>query len=82
MKIFEKGTQVHATEILYVQSSKLYTDEAKTVELKRSVAVKLAAAPSKIFINDGTSLLSITSIKLDGSQIVVGSTAYSVAADE
>lgn len=81
MKIFEKGTQVHATELLYVKSSKLYIDEAKTVELKRGAAVKLAANPSKIFINDGTSLTGITSIKLDGSQIVVGETTYSIAAD-
>lgn len=81
MKIFEKGTQVHATELLYVKSSKLYTDAAKEVELKRPAAVKLAANPSKIFINDGTSLIGITSIKLDGSQIVVGETTYSIAAE-
>lgn len=81
MKIFAKGTQKYATEVLFVKSSKLYTDEAKTVELKRSGAVKLAAKPSAIFVNDGTSLLGITSIKLDGSQIVVGETTYSVAAD-
>lgn len=81
MKIFAKGTQKYATELLYVKSSKLYLDEEKTVELKRAAAVKLAAKPGAIFINDGTSLLAITSIKLDGSQIVVGETTYSIAAD-
>lgn len=81
MKIFSKGSQKYATEVLFVKSNKLYTDEAKTVELKRGAAVKLAAKPGAIFINDGTSLLAITSIKLDGSQIVVGETTYSIAAD-
>lgn len=81
MKIFAKGTQKYATEVLFVKSSKLYTDAAKEVELKRAAAVKLAAKPGAIFINDGTSLVAITSIKLDGSQIVVGETTYSIAAD-
>ncbi len=81
MKIFGKGSQKYATEVLFVKSSKLYTDADKTVELKRGAAVKLTAAPANIFINDGTSLVGITSIKLDGSQIVVGETTYSIAAD-
>lgn len=81
MKIFGKGSQKYATEVLFVKSSKLYTDEAKTVELKRGEAIKLSAKPGAIFVNDGTSLLAITSIKLDGSQIVVGETTYSIAAD-
>lgn len=81
MKIFAKGTQKYATEILFVKSSKLYTDEAKTVELKRNAAAKLAAKPGAIFISDGTTLTAITSIKLDGSQISAGGTDYSIAAD-
>ena len=81
MKIFAKGTQKYATELLYVKSSKLYLDEEKTVELKRAAAIKLAAKPGAIFINDGTSLIAIASIKLDGSQIVAGETTYSIAAD-
>lgn len=81
MKIFAKGTQKYATELLFVKSSKLYTDAAKEVELKRPVAIKLAAKPGAIFINDGTSLIAISSIKLDGSQIVVGETTYNVAAE-
>lgn len=82
MKIFAKGSQKYATEVLYVKSNKLYTDEAKTVELKRAAAVKLAANPGAIFISDGTTLTAITAIKIDGSQISVGETNYSIAADE
>ena len=81
MKIFGKGSQKFTTEVLFVKSSKLYLDAAKEVELKRGTAVKLASAPANIFINDGTSLIGITSIKLDGSQIVVGETTYNVAAE-
>ncbi len=81
MKIFGKGSQKYATEVLYVKTNKLWLDEDKTVELKRNAAIKLAASPANIFINDGTSLIGITSIKLDGSQIVVGETTYSIAAD-
>lgn len=79
MKFFEKGTQVHASEVLYVSSSKLYLDEAKSVEVKQADVKKLLAAPSKVLVNDGTSLLTITSIALDASEIVVGETTYSIA---
>lgn len=81
MKIFAKGTQKYATELLYAKSSKLYTDEAKTVELKRTEAAKIAAKPGAVFISDGTTLTAITSIKIDGSQISAGGTDYSIAAD-
>lgn len=79
MKIFAKGTQKYATEALFVDSSKLYFDAAFTNEVKQADVKKLLAAPTKIVINNGTSLLTITSAKLDGSEIVVGSTTYDIA---
>ena len=80
MKIFEKGTSVHATEIFYVKSTKLYVDEAKEVEAKRSDVLK-AVQSGKLLVNNGTSFLTVTSVKLDGSQVVVGETTYNIAAD-
>ena len=81
MKIFEKGTSVHATEIFYVNSTKLYIDAAHTIEAKRSNVLE-AIASGKMLVNNGTSYLTVTSVKLDGSQVVVGETTYSIAADE
>lgn len=78
MKLFEKGTQVHATEVLYAKSGKLYTDAAQTVELKKADAVKLS--PAKAVVSDGTNYSAITSMAIDGSKITVGSTNYTVSA--
>lgn len=80
MNMFEKGSSVHATGVLFVKSSKLYVDAAKEVEVKRSQVLDIVKS-GRIFINDGTSLLTVTSVKLDGSQVVVGETTYSIAAD-
>ena len=78
MKIFGKGSQKFATEVLFVNSSKLYFDAAHTVEVKQA-DVKKIATPNKVVINNGTSLLAVTSIALDGSAVVVGETSYSIA---
>lgn len=80
MKIFGKGSQKFATEVLYVKSTKLYVDAAKTVEVKRSEVIA-AIKSGKLLIDNGTSFLTVTSVKLDGSQVVVGETTYSIAAD-
>lgn len=77
MKLFEKGTQVHATEVLYVNSSKLYFDAAHTKEVKQADAKKLA--PTKFVVSDGTDYLAVTSMAIDGSTVTVGSTEYSIA---
>jgi hypothetical protein len=80
MKIFEKGTSVHATDVYFVSSKKLYVDAAKTVEAKRSNILD-SIASGKILINNGTDYLTVTSVKLDGSAVVVGETTFSIAAD-
>ena len=77
MKIFAKGSQKYATEVLFVNSTKLYLDAEKTVELTQAVAKKLI--PSKTVVTDGTSYLTITSMAINGSEIVVGETTYSIA---
>ena len=77
MKLFEKGTQVHATEVLYVNSSKLYFDVDHTNEVKQADIKKLA--PTKFVVSDGTDLLAVTSMAIDGSTVTVGSTEYSIA---
>ena len=77
MKIFAKGSQKYATEVLFVNSTKLYLDAEKTVELTQAVAKKLV--PSKTVVTDGTSYLTITSMAINGSEIVVGETTYSIA---
>lgn len=77
MKLFEKGTQVHATEVLYVNSSKLYFDAAHTVEVKQADAKKLT--PNKFVVSDGTNFSAVTAMAIDGSSITVGSTEYSIA---
>lgn len=78
MKLFEKGTQVHATEILYVNSSKLYFDADHTAEVKQADVKKLGA-PNKFAVTDGTDIFAVTSVKADGSAVVVGETSYSIA---
>lgn len=79
MKIFEKGTQVHATEVLYANNSKLYFDAAHTKELKQADAKKLQ--PCKAVVSDGTSYSAITAMAINGSSITVGSTEYTIAAE-
>lgn len=80
MKIFEKGTSVHATDVYFVSSSKLYVDADATVEAKRSNILD-SIASGKILLNDGSSYLTVTSVAVDGSEVVVGETTYSIAAD-
>lgn len=77
MKLFEKGTQVHATEVLYVSSSKLYFDANHTKEVKQADIKKLA--PTKFVVTDGTDYLAVTKMAVDGSEVVVGETTYSIA---
>ena len=80
MKLFGKGSDKNATNVLLVKSSKLYVDAAKEVEVKRSQVLSMVAN-GKLFIDNGTSYVVPTSIKLDGSQVVVGETTYNIAAD-
>ena len=77
MKIFGKGSQKFATEVLYVNSNKLYFDAAHTKEVKRADAKKFM--PAQVVVSSGTAYDAVTSILIDGSKIVVGSTEYSVA---
>ena len=77
MKIFAKGSQKYATEVLFVNSSKLYFDAAHTMEVKQADVKKLM--PSQVAINSGTAYLAVDSIAVDGSEIVVGETTYSIA---
>lgn len=77
MKIFEKGTQVHATEVLYVSSNKLYFDAAHTKEVKRADAKKFM--PSQVVVASATAYDAVTSVLIDGSKIIVGETQYSIA---
>ena len=78
MKLFEKGTQVHAVEVLYIDSTKLYFEAAHTNEVKRADVIKLGA-PNKFAVTDGTDIFAVTSVKADGSAVVVGETTYSIA---
>lgn len=80
MRIYGKGSDKNATNVLFVKSTKLYVDAAKTVEVKRSQVLSMVAN-GKLFIDNGTSYVLPTSVKLDGSQVVVGETTYSIAAD-
>ena len=80
MRIYGKGSDDRSTNILLVKSSKLYVDADKTVEVKRSQVLNMVAN-GKLFIDNGTSYVLPTSVKLDGSQVVVGETTYNIAAD-
>lgn len=80
MRIYGKGSDKHATNILLVKSNKLYVDSGKTVEVRRSQVLDMVAN-GKLFIDNGTSYVLPTSVKLDGSQVVVGETTYNIAAD-
>ncbi len=77
MKIFEKGSKVHATDVYFVKSSKLYVDEAKTVQ---AIAADVLAsiATGRMLVNDGTNLNTVTLVKLDGTKVTVGATDYTV----
>ena len=79
MKLFEKGNQVHATEVFFVKNSALYVDEAKTVAAKAADVLE-AIKSGKMIVNDGTNFAAVTSVKLDGTKVVVGSTEYTVPA--
>lgn len=78
MKMFEKGTQVHATEVFYVKSGALYTDEAKTVAAKKEDAVK-AIQSGRVLVNDGTNLVVPTLVKLDGTKITANAVDYTLS---
>ena len=80
MRIYGKGSDDRSTNILLVKSSKLYVDADKTVEVKRSQVLNMVAN-GKLFIDNRTSYVLPTSVKLDGSQVVVGETTYNIAAD-
>lgn len=77
MKMYAKGSQKYATEVLYVKSNKLYTDEAKEKELKKANAAKLQ--PRNVVISDGTNYIAVTSMAIDGSKISAGGTDYTVS---
>ena len=78
MQMFEKGTQVHATEVFFVKSGALYVDEAKEVAAKKEDAVKAIKA-GKILINDGTNLVVPTLVKLDGTKITANAVDYTLS---
>ena len=77
-KIYEKGTQVHATEVFFVKSGALYVDEAKTVAAKKEDAVKAIQA-GRVLINDGTNLVVPTLVKLDGTKITANAADYTLS---
>lgn len=77
MKIFEKGSSVHATDVYFVKSSKLYVDEAKTVQAIAADVLK-SIATGRMLVNDGTNLNTVTLVKLDGTKVTVGATDYTV----
>ena len=78
MKIFEKGTQVHAVEVLYVKSGALYVDEAKEVAAKKEDAIA-AIQSGKVLINDGTNLVVPTLVKLDGTKVTANGVDYTLS---
>ena len=78
MKMYEKGTQVHATEVFFVKSGALYVDEAKEVAAKKEDAVK-AIASGRVLINDGTNLVVPTLVKLDGTKITANAVDYTLS---
>ena len=78
MQIFEKGTQVHATEVFFVKSGALYVDEAKTVAANKEDAVK-AIKSGRVIVNDGTNLVVPTLVKLDGTKITANEVDYTLS---
>ena len=77
-KIFEKGTQVHATEVFYIKDDALYVDAAKTVAAKKEDAAKAILA-GKFLVTDGTDYFFPTSVAIDGTEVVVGSDTYTLS---
>lgn len=78
MQIFEKGTQVHATEVFFVKDGALYVDAAKTVAAKKEDAAKAILA-GRVLVNDGTDYAIPDSVAIDGTSVVVGSTTYTLS---
>ena len=77
MKIFEKGSNVHATDVYFVKSSKLYVDAAKEVQAIAADVLK-SIMSGRMLVDDGTNLNTVTSVKSDGTKVVVGATEYTV----
>ena len=78
MNIYEKGTQVHATEVFFVKDGALYVDSAKTVAAKKEDAAKAILA-GRVLIADGTDYKLPTSVAADGTSVVVGSDSYTLS---
>lgn len=78
MKMYEKGTQVHATEVFFVKSGALYVDEAKNVAATKEDAVK-AIKSGRVLVNDGTNLVVPTLVKLDGTKITANAVDYTLS---
>ena len=78
MQIFEKGTQVHATEVFFIKDGALYVDAAKTVAAKKEDAAKAILA-GRVLVTDGTDYFTVTSVALDGTSVVVGSDTYTLS---
>ena len=78
MQIFEKGTQVHATEVFFIKNGALYVDAAKTVAAKKEDAAKAILA-GRVLVTDGTDYFTVTSVALDGTSVVVGSDTYTLS---
>ena len=77
-KIFEKGTQVHATTVFHIYSSALYMDAAHEVAAKKEDAAKAVLA-GRVLVTDGTDYFFPTSIAIDGTEVVVGSDTYTLS---
>ena len=78
MQIFEKGTQVHATEVFFIKDGALYVDAAKTVAAKKEDAAKAILA-GRVLVTDGTDYFTGTSVAADGTSVVVGSDTYTLS---
>ncbi len=78
MQIFEKGTQVHATEVFFIKDGALYVDAAKTVAAKKEDAAKAILA-GRVLVTDGTDYYTVTSVAADGTSVVVGSDTYTLS---
>ena len=78
MQIFEKGTQVHATEVFFIKDGALYVDAAKTIAAKKEDAAKAILA-GRVLVTDGTDYFTVTSVAADGTSVVVGSDTYTLS---
>lgn len=78
MQIFEKGTQVHATEVFFIKDGALYVDAAKTVAATKEDAAKAILA-GRVLVTDGTDYYTVTSVAADGTSVVVGSDTYTLS---